>query len=121
MRVVVTHGIGDLARDLNRKSIEAQRQGRKVVRKNTHEGQMLARKFARASAGPHGKNYFKRITAEMTGPWSGEYGTEGIPKTEFVGAGYRNAPPNRDLANSADIIGPKLAHDAGEMLNGLFW
>lgn len=121
MRVVVTHTIGDLTSDLASKPGEAERKSRSVVRKNVRAGNTLARKFARASAGPHGENYYKRIAAEMTGPLSGVFGPEGIPKTEFVGAGYRNGPPNRDLANAADIIGPKLAEDVRSLLGELFW
>lgn len=120
MRVVVHHDIGDLADDLTAAVVDFQRQGAQAVRRNVRRGNALARGFARESAGPHGKNYYKRLTAEMTGPLSGEYGPEGEPKSEFVGVGFRHGV-NLDLPKSADLIGPTFAKDVGDIVDGLFW
>lgn len=120
MRVSVTHTIADLERDLKRMPARARAGAAKVVRKNAVEGNRLARKIARSKAGPHGKDYYKRITAEMKSPTSWEYGPEGIPKSDFVGVGFRHGV-NNDLPQSADVIGPKFAKDALDMLDGLFW
>lgn len=117
----VTHSIGDLSRDMDRIPAKLVKEGSKVVRRNVREGNAYARAFARGASGTHGKNYFKRITAEMTGPLEGEYGPHGDVVGNAVGAGWRHGPPNTDLEKSQDIIGPKFAHDAGEMLEGLFW
>jgi hypothetical protein len=35
--------------------------------------------------------------------------------------GSRNQPPHLDLNKSADLIGPQLAKDAGNLLDSLFW
>lgn len=117
----VTHDIDDLASDLAAIPVTFTKKASGVVRKNAKEGNTLARGFARAAAGPHGAAYYKRIGWEMTGPLSAEYGPEGIPKTDFVGVGFRNGGPNLDLPNSADIVGPKFAHDVGDVIDGLFW
>jgi len=119
--VRVIHDIDDLARDLAEIPVQALVKGSEIVRKNTNEGNKIAQRFARASAGPHGKLYYKRLTAEMTGPLEGEYGPRGVVAGRAVGAGWRNGPPNTDLEKSQDVIGPKFARDVGEMADGLFW
>lgn len=115
----VTHDIDDLASDLAGIAVEFNRKAPGVVKRHVAEGNGIARRFARDRAGIHGKNYYKRLSAEMTGPLTGEYGPHdgGTP----VGAGYRNGGPNLDLPNSADIIAPKFAKAAGDMAEGLFW
>ncbi|WP_181312467.1 hypothetical protein [Nocardioides campestrisoli] len=121
MQIRVIHGIDDLASDLAAMPARLAAGITKTTRANVAAGARAARKFAQASSGPHGANYYKRITGEMTGAASGEWGPEGVPKTEFVGAGYRNGPGNRDLPNSADLIGPKYSNDLGDVLEELFW
>lgn len=121
MRISVRGGVGDLADDLA--AIPAKAAPRLVgaVKRNVNQGNALARTFARESSGPHGKNYYKRITAEMTGTYEGEYGPTGDVVGNAVGAGWRSGPPNTDLPRSADIIGPKFADDVGDAIDGLFW
>lgn len=121
MRVSVEHGIGDLARDCAQIGRTTQAKMARVVKKHTTEGNREARRIARAAAGPHGSNYFKRIGAEMLTPLMGEYGPEGEPKTDFVGAGYRNGGPNTDLEKSLDIVAPKFRRAVDEVLDGVFW
>lgn len=107
----VTHnGVADLARDMDKVFVRSEKAFAATTRRNLAAGTKLARRFALEAAGPHGKDYYKRISGEMTGPYSGEYGPEGIPKTDFVGVGFRHGV-NLDLPNSADIIGPKFAKD----------
>lgn len=118
MRVV--HTIHDLAGDLRSMPRQAIVDTRRLVRKNAHEGAMAARRIARGKAGPHGTKYYKRITSEMTGPFEAEWGPEGEPKTDFVGAGWRHGV-NLDLPQSLDLIKPKLGKDIGSMLDRLFW
>lgn len=115
----VTHTIGDLAADAARIPAKVKREGRKIVRKNVRDGNTLARRYARELSGPHGKNYFKRITGEMTGALEGEYGPHdgGVP----VGGGWRHGAPNTELERSQDVIGPRFARDVREMADGLFW
>lgn len=116
----VTHTIHDLAGDLRQIPPQATIEARQLVRKNAHKGSMEARRIARAKGGPHGKKYFKRITSEMTGPFEAEWGPEGDPKTEFVGAGWRHGV-NLDMPQSLDLIKPKFARDVNAMLDRLFW
>jgi hypothetical protein len=117
----VFHGIDDLANDLKRIPAKARKEGSKIVRTNVREGREQARMYARASSGPHGKSYYKRITSEMLGPLEGEYGPTGQVAGNAVGGGWRNGPPNMDLPKSADVIGPQFADDIGDMVDGLFW
>ena len=121
MRIVVRENtIGDLADDLAGIPENLAFRLPLVVRRNINEGNRIAKRLARAKAGPHGTNYYKRLTAEMTGTLEGEYGPEGDPKTEFVGVGFRHGI-NTDLPQSADEIGPKFAKDVGDEIDGAFW
>ena len=112
--------LGDLANDLTNIATTTKPKLARVVRKNINEGTKIAKGFARAKAGPHGKNYYKRLSAEMTGPLEGEYGPEGDPKTDFVGVGFRHGV-NLDLPNSADLIAEKFIKDVGDVVDGQFW
>lgn len=118
-RIRVLHGIDELASDMREIPVKFAKKAPGIVKRNTTEGNKIARRFAKDRAGPHGKNYFKRLTAEMTGPLTGEYGPHdgGTP----VGAGYRHGGVNLDLPNSADIIAPKFADAVGDMVDGFFW
>lgn len=117
----VSHnGVEGLARDMEALPVKAATAFATTVKTDVFEGNQIARGFAKAGAGPHGRDYWKRVTAEMTGPYSGEYGPEGFPKSNFVGVGFRHGT-NMDLPNSADIIGPKLAKDLRKDVDGLFW
>lgn len=124
MRVKVdARQLDALAADLDRIPAAALRDARKVVAKNLRDGNRLARSFATKTAGRHGKHYPRSITAEMTGPASGEYGPdEAMPQGGMSFEwGSRNQPPHLDLNRSADIVGPKFADDVDTMVGGLFW
>lgn len=121
MRVHLEHEIDRLAKDLAAIPVKVALQAPRIVRRNVQQGHMLAQKFARASSGPHGALYFKRITEEMLTPLSGEYGPTGDVVGNAVGGGWRNGPGNTDLPRSADIQAPKLANDIGAMTDRLFW
>lgn len=114
-RIRVAHSIGDLANDLAAAPVRFVTEAPGVVLRNAEYGNAIAQRIARENAGPHGKNYWKRLSAEMTGPMEAEYGPVGTPKTEFVGVGFRNGGQNMDLPNSADIAGPKLADEIGDL------
>lgn len=118
--VRVTHGIDDLASDMAAIPVAFARKAPGVVLRNAREGNKIAQRLAKSKAGPHGKNYYKRLSAERTGPLSAEYGPTGDPKTEFVGVGFRSGE-NLDLPNSADLIAPKFANDVLDTADGLFW
>lgn len=119
MRVSVQHRLGDLSRDLVRVATTTRPKVAQAVHRNVAQGNAIAQRFARESSGPHGLNYYKRLTAEVIGPLEGEYGPEGNVVENAVGAGWRNGPVNTDLPRSADIQGPKFARDVGAALDGL--
>ena len=120
MRIVVHDDIEGLAVDLTAIAIESPLDMAEVVKLNADAGVRYAKNIARAKAGPHGADYYKRIGAEMTGPLTAEYGPEGDPKTNFVGVGFRHGR-NNDLPQSADIIGPRFARAVAKLSDRWFW
>jgi hypothetical protein len=117
--VHVTHSIGDLARDMAGIPPKMVREGAKIVRKDGLAGTKLAQRYARGLSGPHGADYWKRITGESVGALAFEYGPHdgGVP----VGGGWRHGTPNTELERSLDVIGPRFARDVDAMIDGLFW
>ena len=120
MRVTVHDGIGDLADDIAAIPVKFTTEAPRVVLRWANYGNRQAQRFARAKAGPHGKDYYKRLSAEMTGPLSAEYGPTGVPKSNFIGVGFRHGV-NLDLPNSADLMGPRFAKAVSDLADGLFW
>ena len=122
MRIQV-HGIAeiaDLANDCVVISKAVPLRGKAVVARNIEYGNQVAQQIAQGAAGPHGSNYHKRLSAEMTGALVGEYGPEGPPKSDYVGVSG-TAGAMRDLNKSAARVAPRFARDAGRLLDGLFW
>lgn len=117
MRVRVTHTLDGLVRDLAAVKPKFDVEAPALVERNANKGNASAQSMARERSGPHGKAYYKRLSAEMTGPLTAEYGPHdgGTP----VGAGFRHGGVNTDLPNSADIIGPKFADEVGDMAERL--
>jgi len=128
MRVIVVNDLSDLAGDMRAIPKQARKDMRATVAAGLRVGKSLARDYAKAGAGPHGVDYYKRITSEMYGDVTfggvtgiaGEYGPEGIPKTDFVGVGFRHGV-NRDLPRSADMVGPALAGEVSRLPDRWFW
>jgi len=120
MRLKVTEHIGDLVTDLSSAPVKVAKKAPKIVKRHADLGNLTAQRLARAKSGPHGKDYYKRLTSEMTGPMRAEYGPEGIPKTDFIGADFRHGV-NLDLPNSADLIAPKFAKAIGDMVDEVLW
>lgn len=127
MRVRVTHSIGDLAADLERIPAKFNQRAPVVVAFNAQQGNQLASEYANAEHGYPGDEdagYAETFTAEKVGHLAWEYGPEAHGegmKSPGYEHGSINSPPHHDLARSADRIGPALADDAGDMLEGLFW
>lgn len=122
----VTHSIGDLAADLTKVATSTRPRMRGVVRDGVKVGTQLARQYAKEKAGPHGSRYYKRITSSMDrglglfgNTISGEYGPTGVPRTDFVGAGFRHGI-NTDLPRSADIVGPSFLRSVGDEIDDMF-
>lgn len=133
MSIRSTHTVGRLASDMERIPEKAVRSFKKTVRQAVVIGNTEARDNARRSSGTHGKHYPKSFTWEMrphfamfgASIFSGEYGPEagrlqGSMATGFEG-GSRNQPPHRDLAKSADLIGPAFANEVASEVGGLYW
>ena len=119
----VTHHIDDLADDLRGIAIRAPRDLSKAVREGLRVGNTVARDNAKRTAGKHGKLYPRAFSAEMTTPLTGEYGPDsampqGGMSFEF---GSRNQKPHLDLAKSADLVGPALAGEVRDKIDGWFW
>ncbi len=121
MRIHVEHAIGGLRRDLQTIATTTPAKLSRVVKRNTAQGTTLAKRFAREASGIHGLNYYKRISGELVAPLTGEFGPEGTVAGNAVGAGWRHGAGNTDLPKAADIQGPKLARDIGEIADAAFW
>lgn len=119
MRVRVRHTIDRLADDYEKIPARAAAGMARIVRDNVDYGRDLARALAREGAGPHGKNYYKRISSEMIGTFEGEYGPTGEPKSDFIGVGFRSGI-NTDLPQSADRAAPAMAADVRKLLTRLY-
>lgn len=120
MRVHVIGGVDDLAADLTGIAKRVRPDMRGVANESRVEGEKVMKGFAREKSGPHGKAYYKRIDSEMTGPLSAEIGPSGVPKSEFVGAGFRHGV-NTDGARTSDVVGPEMARKVRRKLDGYFW
>ena len=130
-RLVVTHTLEDLDRDLRAMPAKAAKQMQEIVRDGARAGNMLARENARRTQGPHGKHYANSMSSQLNKPYFGfgssvfsaEYGPvlgrkQGGMSFEW---GSRNQKPHLDLNRSADVIGPSLGQEVRQMLDRLFW
>lgn len=119
VKIRVRHRIDRLADDYAEIPAKATVGLARIARDNVDYGRDLARALARESAGPHGQNYWKRISSEMAGTFEGEYGPTGDPKTDFVGVGFRSGI-NTDLPQSADKVAQSTSADVQRLITRLF-
>lgn len=119
MKIRVRHTIDRLADDYEKIPARAAVGMARIVRENVDYGRDLAKALAREKAGPHGRNYHKRISGEMTGPLEGEYGPTGEPKSDFIGVGFRSGV-NTDLPQSADKALIGMAGDVRKLVTALY-
>ena len=119
MSIRITHSLDDLAADFRTIARRAPRDMATVVRRTVKAGERAEKRIAKAKAGPHGENYHKRITSEMTGPREGEWGPNagGTP----VGAGFVHGAGNTDSEASAKVVAPKFYRDAHKLSDKWFW
>lgn len=117
----VTHSIGDLAADMARIANNPKTRMPSVVTKNAVALEAKWKELALASAGIHGLNFYKRINSEPLSSFSWEVGPTAPKGGQYVGVGYRNAPPNRDRENAADSQGPLFAKDVRDEAASWFW
>lgn len=114
-----------LAADLEKVPNSATRDIGKAVEKAAKKGNLVAKEFARVSAGEHGKWYHLAFSAESKAllglTWA--YGPvsampQGGMSFEF---GSRNQPPHLDLAKSADLVGPGFLRDVDDAIAKAMW
>lgn len=122
IRVTVTGGLGDTARDFRSKPTELARGSARVSRESAKDGRDTAKRIARRTAGAHGKHYPKSITSERRGPSSYEYGPDpALPQGGMsFERGSRNQPPHLDIARSADLMAPGFYRSVDSLLDGIF-
>jgi hypothetical protein len=130
-RLVVRHGIADLAADMAKIPVKARVDMRATVRDGVRIGNSLAKDFAKKSAGKHGKRYPNAFSFEMhqslfgagSSVISGEYGPEiGKPQGDMsFERGSRNQKPHLDLQRSADIIVPAFVGEVRRLPDRWFW
>lgn len=123
-RVNVTHSIGDLADDLSDISKRARRELPPIVRKVALDGNRIATASAKRQSGSHGRHYPNAFSAEAVTPLIWEYGPD-VNKKQG-GMAFEDGPgpqtrPHNNLRRSADIVGPALADEVGDAVDGWFW
>jgi hypothetical protein len=129
MQVKVTDHLDRLEADLGAVPTRVYQDGVRIVRDGIKLGSQLARDNARRTARRHGKHYPNAITPEMKmvspgfGLIVGEYGPDASKRQGRMSFedGSRNQPPHRDLAKSADIIGPAFAGEIRSQIPSWFW
>lgn len=127
---VVHNGVTGLRRDMERIPAKSIRDMKAKVREAGIVGNTLARDFARASSGRHGKLYprsFSHEESSFVGFGGGAFSTEYGPDSAMPQGGMsfewgsRNQPPHLDLNRSADIMGPSFAQEVRSLPDGWFW
>lgn len=128
MRVTEHDTLDSLQNDLQAIVRRAPRDMVAVVRKNVTSGNRRAKAFAKERSRAHGKHYPNAFSAEMhpvlsLGLVSGEFGPEADKRQGDMSfeRGSRNQPAHHELADTADIIGPKFAKDAVAVTDKWFW
>lgn len=121
----IVHSIDELERDLRTIATTFKPRAAAQVRDVAKDGNRVARRLARRSAGKHGKHYFKAITAERITPLVWEFGPDASKPQGGMSFehGSRNQPPHHDLAQAADQFGATdLAIRVNRLvLDRLFW
>jgi hypothetical protein len=112
------NAISETARDLQAAAVSIPTEGSAIVHRNGERTNRIARSISRKKAGPHGENFFKRITAEMTGPLTSEIGPSALIGTRYVGVGG-SAGVDRDLDEALAKAAPKFHKDAADFMDGL--
>ncbi len=112
------NAISETARDLQAAAVKIPTEGNAIVHTNGESANRLARAIAQQKAGPHGENYFKRISAEMTGLLSVEVGPSPLLGTRFTGVGG-SAGAGRDLDEALAKVAPAFHKDAADLMDRL--
>lgn len=128
MKVSVSNTLDDLTRDTKTIARTARRDMSSVVRKNTREGNRIAKAFASEQHTMFGDTdieYPPSFTSEMISPLVGEYGPDVSIGDGSQASGYEfgsmNSPPHFDLARSVDEISHKFVSGVQELPSKWFW
>ena len=76
MATRIYHTLDDLERDLKTVAVSFKPRAAEQVRDVAKDGNKVARRLARKSAGAHGKHYHKAFGTERQTPLSWEYGPD---------------------------------------------
>ncbi|MGH3996680.1 MAG: hypothetical protein ACRDTJ_04375 [Pseudonocardiaceae bacterium] len=112
------NAISTTARDLQAAAVSIPLDGNAIVHSNGETANRLARAIAQSKAGPHGENYYKRISAEMTGQLSVEVGPSDLLGVRYTGVGG-SAGAGRDLDEALEAVAPEFHKDAADMMDDL--
>lgn len=112
------NGISETIRDLEAVPGEIYGNGGAIVHNDGERLNRFARNISRAKAGPHGKDFFKRISATMVGPLAIEVGPSALEGTRYTGVDSEGGP-GRDLDEALDKIRPVFHKHAAELMDDL--
>lgn len=124
MGVRIVHNLRDLQDDLETIAREFKPRAAREVRGVARDGNRVAKRFARRSAGAHGTHYHRAFSTEAHNPLRWEWGPDSTRPQGGMSfeRGSRNQPPHHDIAKAADIHGAAdLQRRVGGVLDGLFW
>lgn len=112
------NAISETARDLQAANVTIRTQGPAIVHRNGERLDRVTKAISRQKAGPHGKNFANRISAEMIAPLAVEVGPSPLLGTRYVGVGG-SAGVERDLTEALAKVLPKFEQDADDLMDGL--
>ncbi|HEY9354189.1 MAG TPA: hypothetical protein VIP28_13095 [Nocardioides sp.] len=121
MRITVRregNGLNELIADLIAVPGKVYGEGTAIVHRDGERAKRFARNVARRNAGPHGALFYKRITAEMTGPLTSEIGPTAPASGHYTGVDDP-AGPGRDLDEAFAKIRPVFGKHASEFMDEL--
>ena len=110
--------ISETARDLEAARVTIATQGSAIVHRNGERLDRVTKAISRAKAGPHGRNFANRISADMIAPLAIEVGPSPLLGTRYVGVDG-SAGVERDLTEALAKVLPEFQKDAGDLMDGL--
>lgn len=127
---VTRNTLDGLERDLKQIPARSVRDMKSCVREAAITGNTVAKDNARVTARRHGKLYPRAFTWETGGgfafggaTFTATYGPDANRPQGGMSFenGSRKQPPHRDLARSADLMGPVFAHEVRQLPDKWFW
>jgi hypothetical protein len=112
------NAISETARDLQAAAVKIPTEGAAIVHRNGEDLNRVTRAISRMKAGPHGRNFANRISADMIGPMAVEVGPSPLLGERYVGVDG-SAGVERDLTEALAKVLPKFEKDASDLMDGL--